>query len=56
MRTGRKQHGHIKFDIQMMMIAFITFNIILVPLIEGLLSSNPWEFELSGFRLGWNRN
>ena len=33
-----------------MMIAFITFNSILVPLIEGLCNSNPWEFEFSGFR------
>jgi len=32
------------------MIAFITFNSSLVPLIEGLCSSNPWEFEFSGFR------
>ena len=37
-------------DCQMMMIAFITFNGSLVPLIEGLCSSNPWEFEFSGFR------
>ena len=33
-----------------MMIAFITFNSSLVPLIEGLCNSNPWEFEFSGFR------
>jgi len=33
----------------LMMIAFITFNSSSVPLIEGLCSSNPWEFELSGF-------
>ena len=36
-----------------MMIAFITFNsseVTLVPLIEGLHGSNPWKFELSGFR------
>jgi len=33
-----------------MMIAFITFNSSLVPLIEGLCSSNPWDFEFSGFR------
>jgi len=33
----------------MMMIAFITFNSSLVILFEGLWSSNPWEFELSGF-------
>jgi len=37
----------------MMMIAFVTFNSSLAPLIEGLCSSNPWEFEFSGFR--WNR-
>jgi len=29
----------------MMMIAFTTFNSNLVPLIEGLCCSNPWEFE-----------
>jgi len=29
----------------MMMIAFISFNSILVPLIDGL---SPWEFEFSG--------
>jgi len=29
----------------MMRIAFITFNSSLLPLIEGLCSSNPWEFE-----------
>jgi len=34
----------------MMMIAFITFNSSLGPLIEGLCSSNPWEFEFTGFR------
>ena len=33
----------------MMMIAFITFKSSLVPLIEGPCSSNPWEFEFSGF-------
>jgi len=33
----------------MMIIAFITFNSSLVPLIEGLCNSNPWEFEFSGF-------
>jgi len=33
-----------------MMIAFIS----LEPLIEGLCSSNPWEFEFLGFRR--NRN
>ena len=37
----------------MIMIAFITFNSSLVPLFEGLWSSNPWEFELSGFRRNW---
>ena len=31
------------------MIAFIIFNSSLVPLIEGLCSSNPWEFEFSVF-------
>ena len=29
---------------------FITFNSSLVPLIEGLCNSNPWEFEFSEFR------
>jgi len=33
----------------MMMIAFITLNSSLV-MIECLCSSNPWEFEFSGFR------
>ena len=34
----------------MTMIAFITFKSSLVSMIEGLCSSNPWEFEFSGFR------
>jgi len=34
----------------MMMFSFITFNRSLVPLIESLFSSNPWESESSGFR------
>ena len=34
----------------MMMIAFITCKSSLVPLLEGLWSSNSWEFEVSGFR------
>ena len=33
-----------------MVIAFITFNSSLVPLIESLCSSNPWKCEFSGFR------
>jgi len=37
----------------LMMIASITFNSSLVPLIEGLCSLNPWEFEFSVFR--WNQ-
>ena len=37
----------------MMMIAFLTFNSSLVPLSEGLSSSNPWNFEFLGF--GQNR-
>jgi len=37
--------------VYMMMIAFITFKSSLVPLFEGLWSSNSWEFELSGFFL-----
>jgi len=32
------------------MIAFITFKSSLLPLFEGLWSSNSWEFEVSGFR------
>jgi len=32
-----------------MMIIFLTFNSSLVPLFEGLWSSNPWELELLGF-------
>jgi len=35
-------------NFNMMMIAFITFNSSLVPFIEGLCSSNLWEFEFSG--------
>ena len=38
-------------SMMMMMIAFITFNSSVIPLFEGLLSSNPWEFELSVLRL-----
>ena len=34
----------------LMMIAFITVNSSLLPLIEGLCTSIPWEFEFSGFR------
>ena len=34
----------------MMMVAFITFNSSLVLLIEGLCTSNPWEFQFSGFK------
>jgi len=34
----------------MMMIAFVILNSSLVSLIEGLYSSNPLEFEFSGFR------
>ena len=37
-------------SIRMMMIAFITFKSSLVPLFEGLWSSNSWEFEVSGCR------
>ena len=40
----------LKMSEQMMTIDFITFNSSLVPLIEGLCNSNPWKFELSGFR------
>ena len=32
------------------MLAFITFNSSLVPLIGGLYGSNPWKFEFSGLR------
>ena len=38
------------FNLMMMMIAFISFKSSLVPLIEGLCSSNPCEFEFSDFR------
>ena len=31
-----------------MMIAFTTFNNSLLPLIENVCSSNPWEFEFLG--------
>ena len=34
----------------MILIAFNTFDSILVPLSECLCSSNPWEFVFSGFR------
>ena len=37
----------------LMMIAFITFNSSLVPLIEGPYSSNPWELEFSNFGPNW---
>ena len=43
------------YNLALMMIAFITFNNSLVPLIEGLWSSIPWEFELSGFKTESNR-
>jgi len=36
-------------DFEVIMIAFITFNSSLVPLIEGLCSSNPGEFEFLVF-------
>ena len=36
--------------LRMTIITFITFSSSLVPLIESLCSSNPWEFEFSGFR------
>ena len=44
---------HHKGKIDVMMIAFITFNSSLVPLIQDICRSNPWEFVFSGFR--WNR-
>jgi len=34
----------------LMMTAFMTFDSNLLPLIDGLCSSNPWEFEFLGFR------
>jgi len=40
----------------MMMIAFIAFNGSLVPLIECLCTSNPSEFEFSGFGRNWTDN
>jgi len=36
--------------VDMMMIAFSIFNSSLVPMIDGLCTPNPWEFELCGFR------
>ena len=47
-RVGKEPH--VPGDVLMMMIAFITFKSSLVPLFEGLWSSNSWEFEVSGFR------
>ena len=43
-RQGPSTHTHLT------MIAFVTFNSSLLPVSEGLWSSNPWEFEFSGFR------
>jgi len=43
-------HTPIKHFLLMLIIAFSTFNSSLVPLIEDLWRSNPWEFEFSGFR------
>ena len=39
-------------EAMMMIIAFITFNSSWVPLIKGLCSSNPWEFELHWMNSG----
>jgi len=45
-----------------MMLAFVTFNSSLLPLIKDLYSSNPWKFKFLGFRrkrtpaLGNNRS
>jgi len=41
---------------RMMVFAFITFNSSLVPLIEGLCNSNPWEFELSRHNPNFGRD
>ena len=49
-RTSGRESG---WQREMMMIIFITFNSTLVPLLEGLYSSNPWDFEFQGF--GRNR-
>ena len=38
------------------MIAFIIFKSSLVPLIQGLCSPNPWEFDFSGFRRNRTEN
>ena len=48
-RTRNSEYGTAP-GAKMMMIAFITFKSSLVPVFEGLWSSNSWEFELSGFR------
>ena len=48
--SKRKSKSLEEATCSMMMIVFITFNSSCVPLFEGLWSSNPWEFELSGFR------
>jgi len=45
------QHQSIKgHQGSMMMNALITFKSSSVPLIQGLCSLNPWDFESSGFR------
>ena len=47
--THAHTHTHTRTKAMMMVIAFITFNSSLVPLIGGLCSSFIWEFEFSGF-------
>ena len=46
-RGRRAERTNVKYD--WLMIAFITWNSSLVPLLEGLCSSNPCRFEFSVF-------
>ena len=41
-------HDFLQMSVQMMITAFITWNSSLVPMIDGLYSSNAWEFEFRG--------
>jgi len=50
MSAAENRKTPIPLLVMMMMIALITFKSSLVPLLEGLWSSNSWEFEVSGFR------
>ena len=42
-----RSRTHVHEFMTMMMIAFVTFNISLVPLIEGPRISNSWELKFS---------